>query len=953
MANKVIKTRMQQKHDISENWAKAKNFSPLIGEIIVYDDLNKFKIGDGKTNVNDLPFTGVGNSGTGNSSTVLNSDENKALTAFSAASGYKTVAGKKAFKITAMPSRTSFVLDSVEGLAVGDVVSYSIPQSGSGTSSVSWKETQDIAKITAISAKTITLDAAIPNNLAAADIANYQSSTNRIACRLWVNAKPEIGTYDLSTKANARGRENKALGEASDVGGKGNIVTAPYGAATNSGNKVDAENGFAFGGGNTLEQSAKRSAIGGVNNTGKAYATFLGGNQSEAEETARESIGWGMGLKLTNPNEAVVGRYNEPKAGLLFSAGNGTGEDNRHNAFEVYDDGNISTQGDIKRVAYATIENQTGWVKFAEYSFAAYKQGGALLNFKQTYVGSKYNALVELEINTIDKGFHADEGIVFRQLAGKDITDKIGYIIEPTTHNISFYVYKEQYEYIYVNLLSDTFGGYMKYYTNEPIEANTPSFTAKLSNSVLGATKNYVDTKFGAIDLSDYYTKSQVDTKVANTFKYKGTFISPMVIPKTGFAPGDVYNCAWGGYIPNYFYNSKEITSIVFNEPTATSNLSLTITFSEPIGTPEGGSNYISPYRIGLQLEGNPAGALIGTVNWNADGSFKDQTTITVTPTLQDKGHDEKIPNIRPFNDFMSYILSHTGPFNTTVFNVKENIGSTGVSQMYVDDGCDVVYTGDTWDSLGSNFNPNNYYTTSQVDDKIAASGGTGDPNTVIISSAADFSTSQTFTNKTIKIAANIDLPANSTITFNNCIIHGLSKNTTITTYGDNLTFTNCNIYDLTILGIGDSSTSSLNVKLTLTNCKLNNCGIYGSSLHSSFLSDCTFVNCSYSTPATGIIYFSGNTTFIGGSITQTDGNGSLMLVKNSRTFINGTNINMEITGTTLFKNEITGTTSSLSLIGCYEKNNKTINIAADITTIPVLATLNTLNFTPITQVQE
>ena len=247
------------------------------------------------------------------------------------------------------------------------------------------------------------------------------------------------------------------------------------------------------------------------------------------------------------------------------------------------------------------------------------------------------------------------------------------------------------------------------------------------------------------------------------------------------------------------------------------------------------------------------------------------------------------------------------------------------------------------------------HYTKSEVDNKIAASGGTGDPNTVIISSAADFSTTQTFTKKTIKIAEDyLDLPANSTITFNNCIIHGLSRITTITTYGDNLTFTNCNIYDLTILGIGDDSTSSsLNVKLTLTNCKLNNCSVYGSALHSSFLSDCTFVNSSYSTPATGDIYFSGNTTFIGGSITQTDGNGSLMLTKNSRTFINGTNINMQITGTTLFKNEHRGETSSLSLIGCYEKNNKTINIATDITTTPVLATLNTLNFTPITQAQE
>ena len=42
----------------SEDWAKAKNFIPKAGEIIAYkDDEVKFKIGDGITHVNDLPFT--------------------------------------------------------------------------------------------------------------------------------------------------------------------------------------------------------------------------------------------------------------------------------------------------------------------------------------------------------------------------------------------------------------------------------------------------------------------------------------------------------------------------------------------------------------------------------------------------------------------------------------------------------------------------------------------------------------------------------------------------------------------------------------------------------------------------------------------------------------------------------------------------------------------------------
>lgn len=61
MAEKNINTRMIQKHDTEANWSKAVNFIPKQGELIVYDkdsiyDYERFKIGDGITNVNDLPF---------------------------------------------------------------------------------------------------------------------------------------------------------------------------------------------------------------------------------------------------------------------------------------------------------------------------------------------------------------------------------------------------------------------------------------------------------------------------------------------------------------------------------------------------------------------------------------------------------------------------------------------------------------------------------------------------------------------------------------------------------------------------------------------------------------------------------------------------------------------------------------------------------------------------------
>lgn len=56
MANKTFQSRIVQKHDTKANWEKATNFIPLKGEIIVYDDLRKIKIGDGSTKINNLAF---------------------------------------------------------------------------------------------------------------------------------------------------------------------------------------------------------------------------------------------------------------------------------------------------------------------------------------------------------------------------------------------------------------------------------------------------------------------------------------------------------------------------------------------------------------------------------------------------------------------------------------------------------------------------------------------------------------------------------------------------------------------------------------------------------------------------------------------------------------------------------------------------------------------------------
>lgn len=70
MAEKTIKTRIIHKHATESNWAKAINFVPKQGELIIYDDRYidsdgnevivaddiRWKIGDGVTLVNDLRF---------------------------------------------------------------------------------------------------------------------------------------------------------------------------------------------------------------------------------------------------------------------------------------------------------------------------------------------------------------------------------------------------------------------------------------------------------------------------------------------------------------------------------------------------------------------------------------------------------------------------------------------------------------------------------------------------------------------------------------------------------------------------------------------------------------------------------------------------------------------------------------------------------------------------------
>jgi hypothetical protein len=64
MAEKILNSRIVNKHDTEAHWLLATGFTPKQGELIVYDvddnyNYERIKIGDGVQNVNDLPFVTV------------------------------------------------------------------------------------------------------------------------------------------------------------------------------------------------------------------------------------------------------------------------------------------------------------------------------------------------------------------------------------------------------------------------------------------------------------------------------------------------------------------------------------------------------------------------------------------------------------------------------------------------------------------------------------------------------------------------------------------------------------------------------------------------------------------------------------------------------------------------------------------------------------------------------
>ena len=71
----MIKEQNLIKKDTSINWSKAKNFIPKENEVIIYTDLEKKKIGNGKNLLSELPFIDLDFFSVDGTTLIINSEK--------------------------------------------------------------------------------------------------------------------------------------------------------------------------------------------------------------------------------------------------------------------------------------------------------------------------------------------------------------------------------------------------------------------------------------------------------------------------------------------------------------------------------------------------------------------------------------------------------------------------------------------------------------------------------------------------------------------------------------------------------------------------------------------------------------------------------------------------------------------------------------------------------------
>lgn len=384
-------------------------YIPKLGEFVYYSD-GKFKVGDGNnTPLINLPYGGAGADIDLTNIDLIGQGESTLVSENVAAFGKLNSVGQKGFNIVIPEDSTAtddkgdsypilptdwingtyYILDSVEGLAVGDTFSIRLTE-----------HRYNYSSITGVDSTT--------NKVTVKNFYNEADLFIKNNPRFWVLSKPSVGTIDIGNSAFAAGVENKSQGycsialggynnaqgwygaaigqnnivrycgcaigkdnqstgncgvtigdgnRASEYGavalGVRNSVSAPAGAALGVDNIVSARAGAVFGdqnnnnaesaiiGGfdNTANSAAKYSATFGQENTANGQGALICGKLCTTNEHLSAALGEGI---ITSARAQVaVGKFNATRSGSIFLVGTGTGTEasQRKTSFEVLTNG--------------------------------------------------------------------------------------------------------------------------------------------------------------------------------------------------------------------------------------------------------------------------------------------------------------------------------------------------------------------------------------------------------------------------------------------------------------------------------------------------------------------------------------------------------------------------------------------------------------------------------------
>lgn len=429
MAVKTLTTRVQQKSDTSANWAKATNFTPLKGEIIVYTDLNKIKIGDGVTKVGVLEFVNAKDAETllgASLSTVLNSSDTEVPTSKAVLDALSSNLDNKMDKSN--PTGTgSFSLNRKSGTTVGSYSfaegynttassSYSHAEGGSTTASGDYSHAEGSSSVASAQSAhaegTNTTSGGIGSHAegyftSSSNMGSHSEGANTDAHGKYSHAEGS-GTKSSGSASHAEGGSSSAIGDYShSEGSHSSLAPDSITASSTSADVVAAWKDNAFGaaiGLGSHSEGQNTIAFGRVSHSEGSFTQALGlGSHAEGSNniaSADASHAEGFYTIAGSRYQHVEGKYNIEDTAEKYAhiVGNGRGQSSsmRSNAYTLDWSGNAWYSGKVSigttsSVPTPTNANDLVTKKYVDNKFRTKTASVALASTDWTGTESPYS----------------------------------------------------------------------------------------------------------------------------------------------------------------------------------------------------------------------------------------------------------------------------------------------------------------------------------------------------------------------------------------------------------------------------------------------------------------------------------------------------------------------------------------------------------------------------------